>query len=137
MSRYILKGYTMSLPYSAIEHDVQGHNKTSLITVNISEDDDDFVVEDIGIKPAPADQREAFLARFPSNWSWDTIRRTILIGWRMGLYSTNEALNWLVICGFVKPARRANLDLWMENYALHHIGAEDDTFQPVSQGRGV
>ena len=124
--------------YSAAHHRAQQEISDYVDSVNITIlEDVTLDAVDIGIKPAPADQRERFLARFPSKWSWDTIRRIILIGWREGLYSTNDAINWLVICGFVKPARRANLDLWMENYALHHIGAEDDTFQPVSQGRGV
>ena len=80
--------------------------------------------EDIGPKLASEEEREAFLARFPSSWDDNRIRRTILIGWRDRLYPARDAVNWLIICGFIKPARRASLDLWLENYAMDYIRSE-------------
>ena len=107
----------------------------SIITVNIGVNGDYFGAIDKGIKPAPEDQRKAFLAKFPEDWSMDRIKRSIIMGWRLGYWPANDAVNWLVICGFIKPARRANINLWLENYALHHIGsvALPESFQPQEE----
>lgn len=100
-------------------------------TVNIDDEPDLLPEHDI-----LSDEAARFLSKFPANWSFDTIKRTIIIGWRKKLYPANDAINWLVICGFIKPALRANLDLWMENYAIHEIGTDGlpEPFAPVDRG---
>ena len=103
--------------------------------IDLGDPRNEFGAIDIGPKLSPEDQRRAFLAKFPEDWSMDRIKRGIIMGWRLGYWPANDAVNWLVICGFIKPARRANIDLWLENYALHHVGATalPETFQPQEE----
>ncbi len=91
--------------------------------IDLSDPKNEIGAVSIGLKPHEFKELDAFLKKFPADWTWDRIKRTILIGWRQGLYPATDAEYWLVICGFIKFARRENLDTWMEVYAQHEIGA--------------
>jgi hypothetical protein len=140
----------MTTSYSAIEHDVQGNIEADLDVVNILEWDEN--VTDIGIKPAPLGQREAFLARQPDYENPRDVKQAIIHDWLTSSYDAETAVYWLIAFKLLRSPYRGTPYEVMCRAARAEFGAvalpervsapipsvsRSDPFQPVSQGRGV
>jgi hypothetical protein len=165
MGRYILKGYAMQLPYSAIEHDVQGHNKTDLGTVNILDSvtreplDDDLADPDnyFASKIMPSEEYErrstsAWQAKLAAAPTARDNRRTIIRDWLDQVYDADHAIYLFRLFKLHIGSYRGSSYELMAHAAVSEFGAvalperrtapipsvsRSDPFQPVSQGRGV